>query len=193
MALAGAAVVGYLLGSFPTAVVVTSWVTRGRIDIRAVGSRNPGGLNTARVIGKAWGALVMLIDGAKGFVAAWAGFGLAGGTGAYAAATAAVAGHVLPLFTRFRGGRGVATSLGAILVVFPAFVPIDVLAAGGGALTLRNAKRTMWLSSAAWVGAALSWWLADLPNLWGPAPTVGLLVFSLVGTGLILAKFQWSR
>jgi glycerol-3-phosphate acyltransferase PlsY len=188
-----AAVVGYLIGTFPTADLVTRLATRGRVDIRSVGSGNPGGFNTMQSVGKAWGVLVILIDIVKGAVAALVGWAIGGTPGAYAGATAGIAGHVFPVWTGFRGGKGVATSAGAVLAVFPVFFPVDAAAAAVGALGLRNAERAIWLVCPLWVVSGFVWWLADLPNLWGPEPTVGLAIFGVVSAVIILGKFAASR
>ena len=193
LAVAAAAGLGYLLGTFPTAVLVTRLATRGTVDIRAVGSGNPGGLNTAQVVGKRWGGLVMLVDAAKGLAAGLLGWAVAGPDGAYAAATTAIAGHIWPVWNHFRGGKGVATSAGSVLAVFPAFFPIDAAVAAAGALRLRNAERAIQASSTVWVLASIAWWLAALPNLWGPDPTVALPISQTIGAALILSRFYEAR
>lgn len=193
LAVAAAAAVGYLLGTFPTAILVTRLATRGAVDIRATGTGNPGGLNTVHVVGRRWGVLVMVVDAAKGLGAGLVGWAMAGPDGAYAAATTAIAGHIWPVWTRFRGGKGVATSGGAVLAVFPAFFPLDAAVAGAGAFLLRNAERAIQLSSTVWVLAAFAWWLADLPNLWGPDPSVGLPISQTVAAALILFRFYDAR
>ena len=188
-----AALAGYLVGTFPTAALVTRLATRGRVDIRTVGSGNPGGLNTMHAVGTKWGVVVILIDIVKGVVAGLLGWLIADDAGAYAGATASIVGHILPVWNRFSGGKGVATSGGAVLVVFPAYFPIDVAVAATGALSTRNAERVVWWTAPIWIGSALAWWLADLPNLWGPDPSVGLPISAAVGAGVILWKFQTSR
>jgi glycerol-3-phosphate acyltransferase PlsY len=193
LAVAAAVGAGYLVGTFPTAVLVTRAATRGKLDIRDAGTGNPGGLNTAQVIGKRWGTAVMVVDVAKGAAAGALGWVIGGPVGAYAAATAAIAGHIWPVWTRFRGGMGVATSGGAVLAVFPAFFPLDAAVAGFGAAKLRNTERAVQLSCAVWVAAALLWWLADLPNLWGPDPTVALPISQTVGAAIILGRFYQAR
>jgi acyl phosphate:glycerol-3-phosphate acyltransferase len=193
LAVAAAAGVGYLLGTFPTAVLVTRVATRGAVDIRATGSGNPGGLNAAHVLGRRWGAVVMFVDAAKGFGAGFLGWWIGGPEGAYAAATAAIAGHIWPVWTGFRGGKGVATSGGAVLAVFPAFFPLDAAVAAAGALRLRNAERAIQLSSTVWILASFGWWLADLPNLWGPDPTVALPISQTIAAALILYRFYEAR
>ena len=193
LSVAAAAGVGYLLGTFPTAVLVTRVATRGAVDIRATGSGNPGGLNTAHVVGRRWGAVVMLVDAAKGLAAGLLGWLVGGPDGAYAGATAAIAGHIWPVWTRLHGGKGVATSGGSVLAVFPAFFPLDAAVAAAGAILLRDAERAIQISSAVWVGAALAWWLADLPNLWGPAPSVALPISQTVAAAIILYRFYDAR
>jgi acyl phosphate:glycerol-3-phosphate acyltransferase len=189
----GAAAAGYLIGTFPTAVLVTRLATHGTVDIRAVGSGNPGGLNTMQVVGKGWGAAVMVIDAAKGFVAGLVGWAIGGPDGAYAGATASIAGHIFPVWSGFRGGKGVATSAGAVAIVFPAFFPIDGATAALGALGSKNAERAIQIACTVWIVASFVWWLADWPNLWGPDPTVALPISQTIGALLILGKFYEAR
>lgn len=186
-------VLGYLVGTFPTADLVTRLATRGSIDIRAVGSGNPGGFNTMQSVGAKWGVLVIVVDIVKGAAAGLLGWLVGGTEGAYAGATAGIAGHIFPVWSRFRGGKGVATSAGAVLAVFPIYFPIDAAVAATAALSSRNSARVVWVSGPIWVAAALTWWLADLPNVWGPEPTVALPIFSAASTALILGKFAASR
>jgi glycerol-3-phosphate acyltransferase PlsY len=188
-----ATIVGYLVGTFPTADLVTRLATRGRIDLRATGSGNPGGLNAMKVVGAKWGVLVIVVDIVKGVLAGLLGWLVGDEPGAYAGATAGIAGHIFPVWSRFRGGKGVATSGGAVLVVFPIYFPIDAAVAAVGAVSTKNSERAIWISAPVWVGAALAWWVADLPNLWGPEPTVGLPISAGVGAAMILGKFIAAR
>jgi glycerol-3-phosphate acyltransferase PlsY len=183
-------VVGYLLGTFPTAIVVTRLVTRGRIDIRATGSGNPGGFNTFREVGRLWGVVVVLVDGTKALGAGLFGLVL-GDAPAYAAATAVIAGHIVPVWSRFRGGKGVATAGGAVLSVFPPFFPINVGVLALGALVTRNARRAMLAGMCAWVVAAVLWAVNDWSSWWGPDPGAGLVAFSLLGAAMVVVKF-WA-
>ena len=186
--LAGVAI-GYLIGTFPSADLVTRLATRGRVDIRTAGSGNPGGLNTMRVLGKRWGILVILLDTAKGAIAGFVGLAI-GDPAAYAAGTAAIAGHVWPVWTRFRGGRGVATAGGSFASVFPPFFAIAAVFAGVTALITRDPGLTIKLVCPLWVAAAIVWWAADLDMWWGPAAAAGLLVYSVLGAVMVLARFR---
>lgn len=185
-----AAMVGYLLGTIPSAGVVAWLATRGRINLREAGSGNPGAINAIKMLGTRWGVVVLVADIAKGAAAGLLGLLIAGDPGAYAAATAAIAGHIFPVWSGFRGGKGVATSAGACLAVFPAYFPIDMIVAGASALRSRRADIGTQVACVVWVVSALVWWLADLPNLWGPDPSVGLFLFSVIGSTMILYKFR---
>ena len=111
-------IIGYLLGSIPTAYVVSR--ARKGVDIRNIGSRNMGGANVMREIGTHEGIFVGLFDIAKGAGAILIAQALniselwILGTG-----FAAVVGHNFPVFAGFRGGRGSATVIGIFLVLAP--------------------------------------------------------------------------
>jgi glycerol-3-phosphate acyltransferase PlsY len=108
--------VAYLLGTFPSATLVAR---RRGVDVTAEGSGNPGASNTFRLLGWKAGVLVFTMDVLKGVLAALAGLAVDGHRGAYVLGVAAVLGHVLPATRRFKGGRGVATGAGVMLVIFP--------------------------------------------------------------------------
>ena len=115
VAVLAAAIGGYLVGAIsPAALLARS----RRVDLRALGSGNPGATNVGRVLGVRWGVTVGLLDVAKGLVPA-AVFGLVGEGLGLLAGAAAVVGHVTSPFLRGRGGKGVATAFGAILGVAP--------------------------------------------------------------------------
>ncbi len=113
-----ACLAAYLLGSIPFGLLTARWV-RG-IDIREHGSRNVGATNVFRVIGRGWGLLVLFLDALKGALAVILARQLTGGDeAAYNAVLLcgiiAILGHSFPVWLRFRGGKGVATSLGVFL------------------------------------------------------------------------------
>jgi glycerol-3-phosphate acyltransferase PlsY len=131
-ALAGG-IAAYLLGAFPTAYVV------GRlngVDIRRVGSGNVGATNVFRAVGKTWGIVTFVLDALKGFIPAFVfprllplllpelaptqvwSIGFAG---------CAVVGHNWPVFLSFKGGKGVATSAGALLGIAPLAVGLGLV------------------------------------------------------------------
>ena len=109
-----AIIIAYLLGSVSTAIVVSKIVKTP--DPRTEGSGNAGATNVLRIAGKQQAAVVLAGDLAKGLIAVWIGhllhvqgfmLGMVG--------FAAVAGHVFPLYFGFKGGKGVATAIGAVL------------------------------------------------------------------------------
>jgi len=109
---------GYLLGSISFALWLVRWRTGS--DIREVGSGNAGATNVLRAHGKALAVAVALLDVAKGTAAVLVvRLVTADPRYAAAAALAAVLGHVFPLYSGFRGGKGVATAVGAFLALAP--------------------------------------------------------------------------
>ncbi len=112
----------YVIGSLDFAVVVAR--ARG-VDIRSVGSGNPGASNVLRSLGKGPAIMVFVGDAMKGVIAAALGWiAAAGGPPeteplAFIAGFAAVVGHAYPVFHRFKGGRGVATGAGVLLFTVP--------------------------------------------------------------------------
>jgi glycerol-3-phosphate acyltransferase PlsY len=111
-------IIGYLLGSIPTAFIVSR--LRKGIDIRNVGSRNMGGANVMREIGAREGIFVGLVDIAKGTAAILIAQALdIPELWVFGAGFAALVGHNFPVFARFRGGRGSATIIGIFLVLAP--------------------------------------------------------------------------
>ncbi len=122
-----AAVVGYGVGAINPASIIAR--VRG-VDLASVGSGNPGATNAGRALGWRVGVVVGVLDALKGFLPVLA-FELLGYPEAgLVAGLAAVLGHVTSPFLRGRGGKGVATSLGAILAVQPIWV-LPVMAAFG--------------------------------------------------------------
>ena len=109
---------GYILGSLPFSI----WVTRlvKNVDVRDAGSGHATTTNTIRQAGFGWGALVLILDIAKGFIPTYLAAQYSGETWVIAlTATAAVIGHCWTVFAGFRGGMGLATAGGSILAVNP--------------------------------------------------------------------------
>jgi len=112
-----ALIVGYLLGNVSASFIVGK-LTKN-IDIRKFGSGNAGATNTLRVLGVKAGILVFFVDILKGVAAVLLGRFAAGDIGGMLAGAASVAGHIWPVFLSFKGGKGVATSFGVLVVLFP--------------------------------------------------------------------------
>ena len=119
-------VTGYLSGSIPFAYLITR---RLGVDVFEIGTGNPGAANIFRMVGRKWGAIVFLTDFSKGALPvvlatiiqvemAWV----------IASGSAAVLGHWFPIFLRFKGGAGLATGAGAILIMSPVLGLIAIIA-----------------------------------------------------------------
>jgi acyl phosphate:glycerol-3-phosphate acyltransferase len=109
----------YFLGTFPSAHLVARM---GGHDVLAEGSGNPGASNVARLMGWKAGLVVMLADFGKGAIASGVGLAVAGRGAAFALGIAAVLGHMFPVTRRFKGGKGVATAGGMLIVLYPLIV-----------------------------------------------------------------------
>jgi glycerol-3-phosphate acyltransferase PlsY len=193
--LPAAALAGYAIGSFPTADIVSRYAARHNgehvaVDLRVAGTGNPGALNAAKILGWKWGAFVLAGDFIKGALASLAGRAVAGGNGTYAAGSGAVIGHCAPVWSGFRGGKGLATSAGTALVCFPAYMPIDVaLAAATLAFSRGRAGLATYIASAVFICAAIFWWRSGKNNLWGPKPTAWLPLYALSSSTIIAYRF----
>ena len=118
------AVLSYCIGSINFAVIFSRVIKKS--DVRSVGSGNPGTTNMYRVFGLRMGALTLVCDMAKGVICCLISYFVVRILGQEAAIQAeylaglfAVLGHVFPVFYRFRGGKGVATSIGVLFCVQP--------------------------------------------------------------------------
>ena len=162
-------IAGYLLGTFPSADIASRLA--GGPDLRTVGSGNPGATNAKDVLGRRWGAAVLVADVVKTAIAA-----LVGGD---AAATASVVGHCFPVWTRFRGGKGVACAGGQLLVTFPAWlVPSAAIAFVARRLGAEGVAHAL---MAAWVIAAWAW------------RDTATAVASTVSAAVVVYRFASSR
>lgn len=151
----GTLIAAYLVGSIPFGLIF-GYLIKG-VDIRRHGSRNIGATNAARVIGWKWFPLVLLLDAAKGAGPCLAGELLRDSAGvdlALLAAIGALLGHFYSVFIGFKGGKGVATGLGVVLVLTAlpeSGVPAPALCAlGVFAVTL---LATRYVSAASMVAA----------------------------------------
>lgn len=176
----------YLLGSIPTGVWIGTWLFKK--DPREGGSGAMGATNMFRQFGAKAGIPVILVDVAKGSAAVlfaiwcWNSGGIRNGSGTaetsamlyqLSAALIAVAGHVFPIFAGFRGGKGVATGAGALLVIAP-------LAALWSALGFVLVLGVTGIVSVSSMIAALILPAAVAFGAQGRPPSIPLLVFSVV-------------
>ena len=123
------AVISYLIGSVCVGVILS--VQFWKKDVRNYGSKSAGATNVLRNMGFLFGLLTFLGDLLKVAIACWIGMAIIGRTGGMVAGIFAVLGHNWPIYYKFKGGKGVAGSLGAMLVMFPLPAVFSMLAAIG--------------------------------------------------------------
>jgi acyl phosphate:glycerol-3-phosphate acyltransferase len=181
--------VGYLFGSFPAGYFA------GRlagVDVRTVGSGNIGATNVLRVLGKKWGYTVFLIDALKGFTAVRLALLLARSWPTalpYAehfgilTAIMSVAGHMFPVWLKFKGGKGVATSAGALFGLMPWAVPCVFL------VWWIVFETTRYVSLASIVAATSLPIVVSLFARWKLIDTLALVYFSI----LIMVLVVWQH
>ena len=181
-----AILIAYLLGSIPFGYLLVRGFT-GK-DVRAAGSGNIGATNVFRTTSRAIGVLTLVLDALKAFAAVWIAGKLTGGSELWtsAAAVAALLGHVFPVFLGFRGGKAVASFVGAFLYL----TPIAVLAVT--VVFVVAVWRTRFISMGSILGAAtfpLAVWIILRPHwplvaasvlagaliLWRHAPNIARL------------------
>ena len=117
MIILGGALIGYGLGSIPFGLLLTRLGGKG--DIRDIGSGNIGATNVLRSGSKILALLTLLADGAKGFIAVALVWRFGNDQAAYLAGLAAFAGHLFPVWLNFKGGKGIAVFIGAMLMMSP--------------------------------------------------------------------------
>jgi len=178
MSLAAHLVLSYLIGGFPAAVVVGRLLWKK--DVRQHGSGNAGATNAWRVLGWKAGVPVLLIDLGKGALAAglisrlpFGGLPVDVATLAVLCGIAAVLGHVFPVYTRFRGGKGVATAAGMLVVVTP--LPVGIAAAVFALLLFSSGCVSLGSILAAWT---LPFSVLFLPRSLQPEPTTALIALA---------------
>lgn len=176
----GCAVASYFLGSIPTGFL---WAKARGIDIRKVGSGNIGATNVMRVLGKGPGITVLLIDAAKGFLPVFFASRLFLEVDSrllqITCCICVIAGHNWTCWLHFKGGKGVATSAGALL----AFLPLPLLCALGVWLLVFATGRYVSLAS---IGAAAAIPIAT----WFITKDVLLTVFTVVLGAVAIYKHK---
>jgi glycerol-3-phosphate acyltransferase PlsY len=184
---AGALLLAYLIGSIPFSLILGRVV--GGIDLREHGSKNVGATNVTRLLGWRWGAMALLLDALKGLLPTLVIPKLVDGASGHLAVgcgVAAILGHMFSCFLKFKGGKGVATSLGVVSVL----APWGALAALGTFIVLFAWKRIVSLGSfvASAVFAAVQMWVLS------PQPFAGtqwsLALFSLAVPALVIFRHR---
>ena len=149
----------YLLGSIPAGFLVGS---SAGVDVRSAGSGNIGATNVARTLGWKKGLVTLFADVAKGFLPVLAAHLLdLGNAAAAAAGLAAFAGHLYPVFLRFKGGKGVATAAGVYLAAMPLGLLVVL---GGFVLVMLAGRRVSLASMSAAVLAPVAAWALSYPE-----------------------------
>jgi glycerol-3-phosphate acyltransferase PlsY len=119
------ALAGYAIGNFSPSYLIGRKV--GKIDIREAGSGNAGATNVMRVLGWKYGLLVFVLDMLKGLAAASIGLWLGKEAGMAAASIGVILGHDFPALLDFRGGKGIASTTGIFLSLFPLPTLVGIL------------------------------------------------------------------
>ena len=171
----------YLVGSIPCGLVVGK--IRG-VDVREYGSGKTGATNILRTVGVGAGAIVLICDLAKGVAAVLlARFLLHSPIAEMVAALVAIVGHNWPIYARFRGGRGVSTSLGGLLAMSP-FVTLCSAVVGVSAIGISR-----YVSLGSVLGAATALLLMVALTILGREPWP-YLIYTLVGAPLIILQHR---
>jgi glycerol-3-phosphate acyltransferase PlsY len=183
-------ILGYLAGSIPFGVILAR--LHG-VNLRQVGSGNVGATNVGRALGRRWGVFCFLLDVLKGtgpVLLAGAWLGAMGGTPSLGTqglwlgtAAGCVLGHVFPVWLRFRGGKGVATSLGVVLGIWP-FFTLAGLAAFGVWIVVTGLSRYVSLGSivaaVTFMGFFIALHLGELGELWLMTTVAAVLVVLVI-------------
>jgi glycerol-3-phosphate acyltransferase PlsY len=148
----------YLVGSIPFGFLLVKWISGG--DVRTTGSGNIGATNVLRTTGRPLGVVTLLLDIGKGYLAVWLAEWLTQGSALWvsAAVLAVMAGHAFPVFLRFKGGKAVASCVGAygylaplplaaVLVVFAVTVAITRYISLGSIVAAGSLPLAVWLIS----------------------------------------------
>jgi len=178
LAWAGGVLAAFLIGSLNPATMIARLLGK---DLASSGSGNPGATNAGRVLGRKWGVVVGVLDVLKGLVPTLVAGQLFGAHAAYAVGIAAVLGHIWSPFLKGRGGKGVATTLGAILGVHPWFALVVVVVFAVAVLLTRWVAAGSIFGALAMVVVAVLVWTGHAPGdvwtgLWLMA--IGLLVLA---------------
>jgi acyl phosphate:glycerol-3-phosphate acyltransferase len=173
------ALAAYLCGSIPMGVIVAR--ISGGPDPRTIGSGRTGGTNALRALGRKWAAVVVVGDVLKGALPVLVARLLDAGPAAeVASGLAAVAGATWSVFLRFRGGRGVGTGVGTMLVIQPIAVLLAVPVFVGVILVTRYVSLGSLLASAAMAVWTWLFWMAANGSI-----SVAYPIYTALGAGVV--------
>lgn len=182
-----AAVIGYLLGSVPTA----DWLGRlAGVRLREGGSGNPGANNALRLGGPALAAAVLLVEMAKGMTAVLVGDALAAEIGAVVGGLGAVGGNVYNIWYRGQGGKGLGISAGVLLVAWPAGLAPALVLIAVVAFVTRSSGLAALAAVAGLLVMSFLWMWGDWPTAWG-VDNGALLVALAAGLGALVFNRHW--
>ncbi|PJB73478.1 MAG: acyl-phosphate glycerol 3-phosphate acyltransferase [Alphaproteobacteria bacterium CG_4_9_14_3_um_filter_47_13] len=168
-----AAFAGYLLGSIPSGFILAQLAGYG--DIRKIGSGNIGATNILRTGNRYLALAVLLLDGGKGAIAVLLAARFGGYEASLAAGLFSILGHMFPVWLKFRGGKGVATSLGMLLALAPTVGIATCILWLLTALIFRISSLSALI--ALFSAPALAHFLYSEPNLTGICALIFLLVW----------------
>jgi glycerol-3-phosphate acyltransferase PlsY len=183
-----APLVGYLIGSVPTAL----WLGKlWGVDLRRGGTGNPGANNARRLGGNTLALLVLIVEITKGLLAVVIGLMIAGQAGGLAAGLGAVTGNVFNVWLGFKGGKGLGISGGVILGLWPAAFPIVVLVIALASALTRSTGAGSIITIGVFLVLALIWDRFGLESPWG-LEEPRLRVILAVGLGLLVGPKHWN-
>jgi glycerol-3-phosphate acyltransferase PlsY len=183
-----APLVGYLIGSVPTAL----WLGKlWGVDLRRGGTGNPGANNARRLGGNTLALLVLIVEITKGLLAVVVGFMIAGQAGGLAAGLGAVTGNVFNVWLGFKGGKGLGISGGVILGLWPAAFPIVVVVIALASALTRSTGMGSLITIGVFLILALIWDRFGLESPWG-LDEPRLRVILAVGLGLLVGPKHWK-
>jgi acyl phosphate:glycerol-3-phosphate acyltransferase len=179
-----ALVVGYAIGSLPTAV----WLGRLRgVDLRESGSRNPGANNANRLGGPALGVAVLVVEMGKGLLVVTLGHLIGGEVAAVVGGVGAIGGNVYNIWYRFEGGKGLSITAGVLAGVWPTVLPfLLVLLVVVTYLTRSSGKGALAALGVLSISSLL-WGPLDLGTAWG---IDDLTLLPILGVGASVVMFQ---
>lgn len=185
------ALIGYIWGSIPSGYWMGKLLRGKDFDIRDYGSRKIGATNVLRTLGNVPAAIVFIFDLSKGLLPTWIAlvvpFFFVGGWGPAIAGLAALLGHCFPVFINFKGGRGVMTGSGVILLLSPLTYLICAVVAGSTIAITRYVSLGSILGALASIICGVLWYvLGRLNPHFFAAINLPTMLYLIVGPGLVI-------